>query len=54
MHPRFIRRVAAVIGIVALATTGLAVASQAVATAKQPRVHLLRTVGPIRSKISEM
>ncbi|HUL85008.1 MAG TPA: hypothetical protein VLX89_05765 [Actinomycetota bacterium] len=50
MHPRLIRRAAAVIGVLTLVATGLAAAGQTAASAKPvQRFHLVRTTAPLRT-----
>ena len=49
MRSRLIRRAAAAIGVITLATAGLTMAGQAATAKPVQRVHLLRTVAPVRT-----
>ena len=49
MPSRLIRRAAAAIGVITLATAGLTMAGQAATARPVQRVHLLRTVAPVRT-----
>ena len=49
MRSRLIRRAAAAIGVITLATAGLTMAGQAATARPVQRVHLLRTVAPVRT-----